>query len=58
MWFMCQEPCKTLDQARKRAIEIGRKDFDSIHKERCGLLFRKMVYIVLWWKWIDKGEIK
>lgn len=34
MWFLCQEPCKTLDQARKRAMEIGRENFDSIHTQR------------------------
>lgn len=22
MWFLCQDPCKTLDQARKRALRI------------------------------------
>lgn len=58
MWFLCQEPCKTLDQARKRAMEIGRENFDSIHKERYGLFFRKTVYVILWWKWIEKGEVK
>lgn len=58
MWFLCQEPCKTLDQARKRAMEIGRENFDSIHKERYGLFFKKTVYVVLWWKWIEKGEEK
>jgi hypothetical protein len=58
MWFLCQEPCKTLDQARKRVMEIGRENFDSIYKERCGLLFRKTVYIVLWWRWIEKEEVK
>lgn len=47
MYFLCQDPCKTLDEARKRAMEIGRENFDSIHKERCDLLFRKTVYIVL-----------
>ena len=52
MWFLCQEPCKTLDQARKRATEIGRENFDSIHKERYGLFFLRTVYVVLWWKWI------
>lgn len=41
MWFLCQEPCKTLDQARKRVTEIGRENFDSIHKERYGLFFFK-----------------
>ncbi|MBE5703930.1 MAG: hypothetical protein EGS62_06860 [Ruminococcus sp.] len=58
MWFLCQEPCKTLDQARKIAMEIGRENFDSIHKERCGLFFKRTVYVVLWWKWIEKGEEK
>lgn len=58
MWFLCQEPCKTLDQARKRAMEIGRENFDSIHKERCGLFFKRTVYVVLWWRWIEKGEEK
>lgn len=58
MWFLCQEPCKTLDQARKRAMEIGRENFDSIRKERYGLFFRKTVYIVLWWRWIEKEEVK
>lgn len=55
MWFLCQEPCNTLDQARKRAMEIGRENFDSIHKERYGLFLKKTVYVVLWWKWINKG---
>lgn len=41
MWFLCQEPCKTLEEARKRAMEIGRENFDSIHKERYGLFFKK-----------------
>lgn len=54
MWFLCQEPYKTLDEARKRAMEIGRKNFDSIHKERYGLFLKKTVYVVLWWKWIEK----
>lgn len=58
MWFLCQEPCKTLDQARKRAMEIGRENFDSIHKERYGLFFKRTVYVILWWKWIEKGEEK
>ncbi len=58
MWFLCQEPCKTLDQARKRAMEIGRENFDSIHKERYGLLFKRTVYVILWWRWIEKGEVK
>lgn len=58
MWFLCQEPCKTLDQARKRAMEIGRENFDSIHKERSGLFFKRTVYVVLWWKWIEKEEVK
>lgn len=58
MWFLCQEPCKTLDQVRKRAMEIGRENFDSIHKERSGLFFKRTVYVVLWWKWIGKGEVK
>ena len=39
MWFLCQEPCKTLEEARKRAMEVGRKNFDSIHKEYYGLFF-------------------
>lgn len=55
MWFLCQEPYKTLDDARKRAMEIGRKNFDSIHKECYGLFFKKTVYVVLWWKRIEKG---
>lgn len=55
MWYLCQEPYKTLDDARKRAMEIGRKNFDSIHKERYGLFFKRIVYVVLWWKWIEKG---
>ena len=58
MWFLCQEPCKTLDQARKRAMEIGRENFDSIHKEHYGLFFKRTVYVILWWKWIEKGEEK
>lgn len=58
MWFLCQEPCKTLDQARKRAMEIGRENFDSIHKECYGLFFKRTVYVVLWWKWIEKEEVK
>lgn len=58
MWFLCQEPCKTLDQARKRAIEIGRENFDSIHKECYGLFFKRTVYVVLWWRWIEKEEVK
>ncbi|RGN90558.1 hypothetical protein DXB38_00805 [Blautia obeum] len=57
MWFLCQEPCKTLDQARKRVMEIGRENFDSIHKERYGLFFLRTVYVILWWKWIEKGEV-
>lgn len=55
MWFLCQEPCKTLEEARKRAMEVGRANYDSIHKERYGLFFKKTVYVVLWWKWINKG---
>lgn len=58
MWFLCQELCKTLDQARKRAMEIGRENFDSIHKECYGLFFKRTVYVILWWKWIEKGEEK
>lgn len=58
MWFLCQEPCKTLEEARKRAMEIGRENFDSIHKERYGLFFKRTVYVILWWKWIEKGEEK
>lgn len=56
MWFLCQELCKTLDQARKRAMEIGRENFDSIHKECYGLFFKRTVYVILWWKWIEKEE--
>ena len=26
MWFLCQEPCETLEGARKRAMEVGRKN--------------------------------
>lgn len=52
MWVLCQDPCKTFDEARKRATEIGRENFDSIHKERYGLFFLRTVYVVLWWKWI------
>lgn len=55
MWFLCQEPYKTLDDARKRAMEVGRANYDSIHKEHYGLFFRKTVYVVLWWRWIEKG---
>ncbi len=55
MWFLCQEPYKTLDEARKRVMEVGRANYDSIHKEHYGLFFRKTVYVVLWWKWINKG---
>lgn len=58
MWFLCQEPCKTLDQARKRAMDIGRENFDSIHRERYGLFFKRTIYVVLWWKEIEKGEEK
>ena len=58
MWFLCQEPCKTLDQARKRAMEIGRENFDSIHKERYGLFFKRTIYVILWWRWIEKEEVK
>lgn len=36
-------------------MEIGRKNFDSIHKECYGLFFLKTVYVVLWWKRIEKG---
>ena len=54
MWFLCQEPCKTLDHARKRVMEIGRENYDSIHKERYGLFFKRTVYVVLWWRWIEK----
>jgi hypothetical protein len=57
MWFLCQDPCKTLEEARKRAMEIGRENFDSIHKECYGLFFKRTVYVVLWWKWIEKGEV-
>lgn len=57
MWFLCQEPCKTLDQARKRAMEIGRENFGSIHKECYGLFFKRTVYVVLWWKWIEKEAV-
>jgi hypothetical protein len=39
-------------------MEIGRENFDSIHKERYGLFFGKTVYIVLWWRWIEKEEVK
>ena len=56
MWFLCQESYKTFDDARKRAMEIGRKNFDSIHKECYGLFFKRTVYVVLWWKWIEKGD--
>lgn len=58
MWFLCQELCKTLEEARKRAMKIGRENFDSIHKEHYGLFLRKTVYVILWWKWIEKGEVK
>lgn len=58
MWFLRQEPCKTLDQARKRAMEIGRENFDSIHKEHYGLLFKRTAYVILWWKWIDERRGK
>ena len=39
-------------------MEIGRENFDSIHKERYGLFFKRTVYVTLWWKWIEKGEEK
>lgn len=39
-------------------MEIGRENFDSIHKERYGLFFKRTVYVILWWKWIEKGEEK
>lgn len=55
MWFLCQEPYKTLEEARKRAMEVGRANYDSIHKERCGLFLKRTVYVVLWWRWIEKG---
>ncbi len=55
MWFLCQEPYKTLDEARKRAMEVGRANYDSIHKECCGLFLKRTTYVVLWWKWIEKG---
>ncbi len=42
MWFLCQEPYETLDDARKRAMEIGRKNFDSIHKECYGLFLKEL----------------
>lgn len=51
MWFLCQEPCKTLDQARKRAMEIGRENFDSIHKEHYGLFLKKKLYM-----WFSGGN--
>lgn len=57
MWFLCQEPCKTLEEARKRVMEIGRENFDSIHKE-CYGFFKRTVYVVLWWRWIEKREVK
>ena len=57
MWFLCQEPYKTLEETRKRAMEIGRDNFDSIHKEQYGF-FKRTVYVVLWWRWIEKGEVK
>lgn len=43
MWFLCQEPYET---------------FDSIHKECYGLFFKRIVYVVLWWKWIEKGDVE
>lgn len=58
MWFLCQEPCKTLEEARKRAMEIGRENFDSIYKERYGLFFKRTVYVIFWWRWIEKGDVK
>lgn len=57
MWFLCQEPCKTLEEARKRVMEIVRENFDSIHKE-CYGFFKRTVYVVLWWRWIEKEEMK
>ena len=49
MCFLCQEPYKILDEARKRVMEVGRANYDSIHKEHYGLFFKKTVYVVLWW---------
>lgn len=48
MWYLCSEPYKTLDEARLRAIDIGRENFDSIHKDGWRL------WIVLYWRWIDR----
>ncbi len=54
MWYLCQEPCETLENARKRAMEVGRKNFDSIHKECHGLIFKKTIYVILYWRWIEE----
>ena len=29
MWFLCQEPCKTLEEARKRAMEIRARQSEN-----------------------------
>ena len=37
---------------------IQRCSSDSIHKECYGLFFKRIVYVVLWWKWIEKGDVE
>lgn len=48
MWYLCSEPFKTLDEARKRAIEVGRDNYDSIHREG------RHCWTLLYWRWIEK----
>lgn len=57
MWFLCQEPCKTLDQTRKRAMEIGRENFGSIHKEHYGLFFKKLYMRFTGENGLMRGEV-
>lgn len=47
MWYLCCAYHKSLDDAQKEAMEIGRENFVSIHKEG------RKKYVLLHWRWVD-----
>ena len=58
MWFLAQDYFFKLENARKKATEIGKENLFGLFTTREGCIFKRNVYLVLYWKWIEKDLVK